>query len=45
MTRENLSKWAAKNCFTLIFVAFLFVLTWIWILAVVIFFGGGIHGR
>lgn len=45
MTRDKLSKWAADNCITLALITGGFILTWIWILVVVIFFGGGVHGR
>lgn len=42
--KGRLQEWAKRNCFTLIFVLILFILTWLWILVVVTFYDGGIRG-
>lgn len=35
--------WAVSNALTLIFIGVMFVITWIWILVAVTFFGGSLH--
>lgn len=43
--KYKVQAWAHENALTLIFISILFIITWIWILVAVAFFGGSLSGR